>query len=63
MRRDLSWKELVEKSWGKEMHKPDIAYEFTNRIFYDRMQPHHGDGIVDAMNPSLYADNYADNYA
>ncbi len=68
MRRDLSWKELVEKSWGKELHAPDIAYEFSGftsatRIFYDRKTPHHGDGIVDASNPSLYADNYADNYA
>ncbi len=64
MRRDLSWKELVEKSWGKEMHKPDIAYEFSNsRVFYDRGQAHHGDGIPNANAHSVYADDYADDYS
>ncbi len=63
MRRDLSWKELVEKSWGKELNAPEIAYEFTNRIFYDRKRPHQGDGIPDAAAQSFYADGYADSYA
>jgi len=63
MRRDLSWKELCERAWGKELHKPDIAYEFTNRIFYDRGAALSGDGITDSVSGSLYADDYADDYA
>ena len=63
MRRDLSWKELCERAWGKDLHKLDVAYEFTNRIFYDRGVALSGDGVVDASNPSLYADDYSDNYA
>ncbi len=63
MRRDLSWKELCERAWGKDMHKPDIAYEFTNRIFYDRGGPHEGDGIPNPHAQSAYADDYADDYA
>lgn len=27
--RDLDWKSLVEKRWGKEWSKPDPAYEFS----------------------------------
>ncbi len=61
MRRDLSWKELCERAWGKDLHKPDIAYEFTNRIFYDRMQPLSDDGF--GIHLSDYADDYADDYA
>jgi hypothetical protein len=61
MKRDLSWKELCERSWGKDLRKPDIAYEFTNRIFYDRNGPLEGDGLD--TNQSLYADDYADGYA
>lgn len=28
--RQLSWKELVLKRWGKDWAKPDPAYEFSN---------------------------------
>lgn len=27
--RDLSWKELVQKAWGKDWNKPEKAYEFS----------------------------------
>lgn len=31
-----SWKEMVEKAWGKEWTKPDTVYEFGNgRKFED----------------------------
>jgi hypothetical protein len=63
MRRDLSWKELCDRAWGKDLKKPDIAYEFTNRTFYDRGTELSGDGIADAAAQSLYADDYADDYA
>jgi hypothetical protein len=28
--RTLSWKELVQKKWGKDWTKPDPGYEFSN---------------------------------
>lgn len=28
--RDVSWKDLVQKKWGKEYTKPDPGYEFSN---------------------------------
>lgn len=31
--RNLSWREIVQKAWGKEWTKPEPAYEFTNRTF------------------------------
>jgi len=33
--RDLSWKELVQKAWGKDWTKPAPAYEFTGKTFDD----------------------------
>lgn len=27
--RELSWKELCQKSWGRDWNKPDTAYEFS----------------------------------
>jgi ABC-type uncharacterized transport system permease subunit len=60
MRRDLSWKELCEKSWGKELHAPEYVYEFTNRKFYNGEPDLSG---ITLDSGSLYADNYADDYA
>lgn len=31
--RELSYKELVQKTWGKDWKKPDPAYEFSGRTF------------------------------
>lgn len=28
--REIDWQALVQKSWGKEWKKPDIAYEFAS---------------------------------
>jgi hypothetical protein len=34
--RTLDWKEMVQRSWGKEWTKPEPAYEFSNdRKFED----------------------------
>jgi hypothetical protein len=34
--RELNWKELVMKQWGKDWAKPEPAYEFSNgRKFHD----------------------------
>jgi hypothetical protein len=33
--RALDWKEIVQRSWGKEWTKPEPAYEFTARTFED----------------------------
>jgi len=33
--RTLDWKEMVQKSWGKDWAKPEIAYEFGGRKFED----------------------------
>lgn len=57
--RELNWKELVQRSWGKDWNKPDIAYEFTGHTFYDH--PVDWSGI--SIGGSQYADNYADNWA
>lgn len=33
---EIDWLTLVQKSWGKEWKKPDIAYEWSNgRKFED----------------------------
>lgn len=31
--RELSYKELVQKAWGKDWKKPEPAYEFHGRTF------------------------------
>lgn len=36
--RDLSWRELVQKAWGKDWNKPDPAYEFPGHTFDDPKQ-------------------------
>lgn len=59
--RSLSWKELVQRSWGKEYTAPEVAYEFTRRKFNDRGESLSGDGLT--VSGSLYADFYADDWA
>jgi hypothetical protein len=63
MRRDLSWRELCERSWGKELHEPTAAYEFTNRTFYNEVQSGVAEAPTAGAGTSLYADDYADDYA
>lgn len=33
--RQLDWKEIVQRMWGKDWTKPEPAYEFTDRKFED----------------------------
>lgn len=33
--RTLNWKEIVMKQWGKDYHKPDPGYEFSNGRKFD----------------------------
>lgn len=37
--RTLSWREIVQKAWGKEWTKPEPAYQFTNRTFDEPKTP------------------------
>ena len=37
--RELSWREIVQRTWGKEWTKPDPAYEFSSgRTFEEPTQ-------------------------
>jgi hypothetical protein len=58
--RDLDWREIVQRSWGKEYTAPETAYEFTGHKFVDRTTQFEG---ISLDTGSLYADNYADSYA
>lgn len=31
--RELSWREMCQKSWGKDWDEPEVAYEFHGREF------------------------------
>lgn len=31
--RELSWKDLVQKAWGKDWNKNEVVYEFGERKF------------------------------
>jgi hypothetical protein len=59
--RILSWQEMVQRTWGADYTAPEVAYEFTRKKFND--QPMNLDGV--SLNPSesLYADDYATDYA
>lgn len=59
--RNLSWQELVQRSWGKDWTEPDIAYEFTNRTFEDRRAPNRPPVVSAPL--SQYATDYADGYS
>lgn len=59
--RDLNWGELCRKAWGKDWTAPEVAYEFTNRKFFDRSMDFSGISVEDGT--SVYADNYSDGYA
>ena len=28
--RTLSWKEIVERTWGKEWNEPEVVYQFSD---------------------------------
>lgn len=59
--RDLSWKELVQKAWGKDYTAPEHVYEFSGgRKFYNGLPDLSG---ITLDTGSLYADNYSDGYA
>lgn len=36
--RTLDWKEIVQRTWGKDWTAPEVAYEFTNKKFNDPKQ-------------------------
>lgn len=37
--RNLSWREIAQKAWGKEWNKPEPAYEFSGRKFDEPKTP------------------------
>jgi hypothetical protein len=60
--RQLSWLEVSQRAWGKEWGDQETAYEFNGRKFIEpRARTAPVEEVVEGA--SLYADNYADNYA
>lgn len=58
--RNLSFQEIVQRSWGTDYTAPETAYEFTGHKFLDRTDSLEG---ITLDTGSLYADQYADAYA